>query len=148
MTVIPQYRNQGQQIASGWNNQSLLRDWTALFGTDGERFPPPNDRNGYTDGVERRMNTGGVLMAGIPVDRLTFPWLSDGQIKYLYNTINGGAESGNATTRAHTTLSVGAQDVFTFNAVMNLNLNQTANLTRRRNGYENFVVELVLVEPL
>ena len=122
MTIIPQYRNQGQQIASSWDNTSMLRDWTSLFGTDGERFPPPNDRNGYTDGVDRRMNTGGVLMVGFPIDRLTFPWLSDGQIKYLYTTLNGGSESSNVTAKVHTSLSVGATDVSTFNAVMNLNM--------------------------
>ncbi len=146
--IIPKFQNQGQEIASGWNNTGNLRNWTSLFGTDGERFPPPNDRNGYTDGVERPLSTGAIFMAGIPVDRLTFPWLSDGQIRYLHDTINGGAESGNVTVKVHTSLSVGRLDVFTFNAVMNLNLGQTATLTRRRSGYDDFIVSLVLVEPI
>lgn len=148
MTLILRYPSQGQQIASGWNNTANLRDWVALFGTDSVRFAPPNDRNGYTGGVERPLNTGAIFMAGLPVDRLTFPWLSDGQIRYLRTTINGGAESGNVTVKVHTSLSVGKTDVSTFNAVMNLNLNQTANLTRRRNGYDDFVVTLILVEPI
>jgi hypothetical protein len=148
MTVVLHYQSQGQQIAPGWDNTAGLRDWVALFGTDSERFPPPNDRNGYTDGVERPLNTGAIFMAGIPVDRLTFPWLSDGQIRYLHDTINGGSESGNVTVKIHTPLSVGRLDVYTYNAVMNLNLGQTANLTRRRNGFKLFVVSFVLVEPL
>lgn len=148
MTVVLHYQNQGTAIAPNLNNTAGLRDWTSIIAPDGERFAPPNDRNGYSDGVDRRMNTGGVLMAGIPVDRFVFPWISDSQIKYLYTTINGGAESGNVTVKIHTSLSVGRLDTFSYNAVMNLNLNQTNTLTRERNGYKLFVVELVLVEPL
>lgn len=148
MTIVPSYKSQGQQIAAGWNNTANLRDWVALFGTDGEKFPPPNDRSGYTDGVDRPLNTGAIFMAGIPVSRLTFPWLSNGQLKYLHDTINGGAESGNVTVKIHTPLSVGQTDVSTYNAVMNLNLAQTATLNRMGTGYALFVVTLVLVEPL
>lgn len=148
MTTVPRYKSQGQQIAPNWDNTAGLRDWVALFGTDGERFPPPNDRNGYTDGVERPLNTGAVFMAGIPVCRLTFPWLSNGQLKYLHDTINGGAESGNVTCTVHTPLSVGQADVSAYNAVMNLNLAQTNTLQRMGKGYALYVVTLVLVEPL
>lgn len=148
MTLILRYPSQGQQIASGWNNTANLRDWVALLGTDSVRFAPPNDRNGYTDGVERPLNSSAIFMAGLPVDRLTFPWISDGQIRYLHDTLNVGSESGNVTVKVHTSLSVGKTDVSTFNAVMNLNLNQTTNLTRRRNGYTNFIVTLVLVESI
>lgn len=148
MTIVSHYQNQGTAIAPNWDNAAGLRDWTSIIASDGERFPPPNDRGQFSDGVDRRMNTGGVLMAGLPVDRLVFPWLSDAQIKYLHDTLNGGAESGNVTVKVHTALSVGRTDVFPYNAVMNLNLNQTATLTRRRNGFENFEVELVLVEAL
>lgn len=142
------FPNQGQQIVAGWDNAATLKNWTAYVGTDGLRFAPPNDRNGYTDGVARRMNTGGVLMSGFPVVRLTFPWISDGQIKYLHATLLSNSESGNVTASVHTPLSVGAQDVSNYNAVMNLNLDQIATLTRKRNGYTDFVVELVLVEAL
>lgn len=146
--ILPPYRNQGHQIVAGWDNQSLLKDWTAYVGTDGERFLPPNDRNGYTDGVTRRLPTGGTRQSGLPIDRLSFPWISDGQIKYLYTTMLSNSESGNVTAAIHTPLSVGAQDVRVYNAVMNLNLDQLENLTRKRNGYEQFEIELVLVEPL
>jgi hypothetical protein len=153
MALIPAYRNQGQKVVAGWDNEATLRDWTSYMGTDGERFPPPNDRRGdigagYTDGVTRRLNSGGTRQSGFPIVRLAFPWLSDGQIKYLYTTMLGGSDSGNVTAAVHTPLSVGAQDVSHFNAVMNLNLNQIPSLTRKRNGYEGFVVELVIVEVL
>jgi hypothetical protein len=148
MTHIPRYQNQGQRVAAGWDNAAQLKDWTAYLGVDGERFAPPNDRNGYTGGVTRRMNTGGTLQSGFPVVRLTFPWMSDGQIDYLHGTLNGGSESGLVTVAVHTPLSVGKYDVSTYNAVMNLNFEQITSLTRRRNGYTDFVFELVLVEVL
>lgn len=147
MSTLPRYPSQGQKIASGWD-APIVFDWTALSGTDGERFLPPNDRNGYSDGVPRRLNTGGVRMSGLPVVRLTFPWVSDGQIDYLYTTLLSGSESGNVTAAVHTPLSVGKTDTSTYNAVMNLNLDQLQNLQRKRNGYTDFVIELVLVEPL
>lgn len=148
MTFIPQYPNQGQKIVAGWDNAATLKDWTAYVGTDGLRFMPPNDRNGYTDGIARRLNTGGTLQSGFPVVRLTFPWISDGQIKYLFSTLLSGSESGNVTAATHTPLSVGSQDVSNCNAVMNLNLDQIASLARKRNGYTDFAVELVIVEVL
>ena len=144
---LPQYPNQGQRIAAGWDAPSLT-NWTALSGTDGTRFLPPNDRRGYTDGMLRRLNTGGTRMSGMPIVRLTFPWVSDGQIDYLYTALLSGAESGNVTAAVHTPLSVGANDTATYNAVMNLNLDQLQNLQRRRNGYEGFQIELVLVESV
>jgi hypothetical protein len=147
-TRFPRYVNQGHRIAPGWNNASLLKNWTAYQGTDGVNFLPPSDRNGYTDGVERRLPTGGIWMAGFPISRLTFPWVSDGQIKYLYTTMLSNAESGNVTVSIHTPLSVGATDTSNYNAAMNLRLDQLRNLTRKSNGYELFEVELVLVEAL
>jgi hypothetical protein len=145
---FPRYVNQGHRIVAGWDSAATLKNWVAYQGTDGVNFLPPFDRNGYTDGVVRRLNTGGVFMAGWPISRLTFPWISDGQIKYLYVTMLSNAESGNVTAAVHTPLSVGATDTTNYNAVMNLNLDQTTGLTRKSNGYELFEIELVLVEAL
>lgn len=147
MTIfVPRFRNQGQKIAAGWDAPALS-DWTSLIGTDGVRFAPPSDRNGYTDGVTRRLNTGGIRMSGLPIVRLAFPWISDGQLDYLYNTLLSGAESGNVTAAVHIPPAVGINDTTTYNAVMNLNLDQLQTLTRRGAGYEDVVIELVLVEP-
>lgn len=147
MTNFP-YPNQGTKIAPNWDAVSLLKNWTAYFGTDGARFLPPNDRSGFTAGIVRRISTGGTLNSGFPIDRLTFPWISDGQIDALVTTLGGGAESANVTVAVHTPQSVGVNDVSNYNAVMNLNLDQIQTLTRRANGYVGFVVELVLVESL
>jgi hypothetical protein len=140
-------------IVLGWDNVPLLRNWTSYVGTDGLAFRPPNDRKGdigagYTGGVTRRLPTGGILKSGFPIVRLVFPWLSDGQIDYLLTTMCGGVESANVTAAAHKPISVGTLDVFNFNAVMNVDSNQASSLTRRANGYELFMVELVMVEPL
>lgn len=148
MTIfVPRFRNQGQKIAAGWD-APVLFDWTSLIGTDGVRFAPPSDRNGYTDGVTRRLNTGGTRQSGLPIVRLAFPWVSDGQIEYMVQTLLGGTESGNVTTAVHIPPAVGVNDTSVYNAVMNLNLEQLRNLTRRGAGYEDFEVELVLVEPV
>ena len=143
MTLLPSYPNQGQAIALGWNI-SPLKNWTAYLGTDNEPFLPPNDRTGFSDGVERRMATGRVLMSGFPISRQTFPWMSYGQIDYLVNTFNGQ----NVTVAVHTPYSLNKEDTEIYNAVCNIDLNQTQNLQRTRNGFEGFVVELVLVEPV
>jgi hypothetical protein len=91
MTFVPQYPNQGQKIVAGWDGVSTLKNITAYVGSDGIRFLPVEDREGYTSGAERNMNTGGVLMSGLPVARWTSPWISDGQIYYLKNTLLSGA---------------------------------------------------------
>lgn len=145
---FPSYVNQGHRVVAGWDNLATLKNWVAYLGVDNLPFLPPFDRNGYTDGTARRLPTGGVFMAGMPVCRLTFPWISDGQINYLYTVMLSNSESGNVTASVHTPLSVGVTSVSNFNAVMNLNLDQTTNLTRKSNGYELFEIELVLVEPL
>ena len=131
-------------IVLGWDHVATLKNWTAYVGTDGERFPPPNDRNGYSDGVERRLPTGRVLMSGLPIARQRFPWLSDGQIKYLYDTFNGQ----NVTVAIHKPISLTKYATVNYNAVANVLLNQAVSLARKRNGYEKFELELVLVEPL
>lgn len=144
-----QFANQGQKIAPGWDNVAGLQAITALLGTDGQRFLPVQDReNAYTGGVERNLPTGGVLLAGMPIVRWTSPWISDSQIRYLYVTLLSNAQSGNVTIAAHTPLSVGVAAAFNFNAVLNLRLNQLQGLTRKRDGYLNYVWELVIVEVL
>ena len=153
MTLIQRYRSQGHKVVAGWNNAATLKEWPSYSGTDSERFLPPNDRKGdigagYTPGVTRRLPTGGTLQSGMPVVRLVFPWISDGQLKYLYNTMLAVSASGNVTAAVHTPLSVGAQDVSIFNAVINLNLEQIPSLNRRGKGYESLAIELVLVEVL
>lgn len=141
---FPPYENQGQQIVLGWSNQSNLKNWTAYVGTDGERFLPPNDRSGFTDGVERRLPTGRVLMSGLNISRQTFPWVSYGQVDYLEDTFSGQ----NVTVSIHKPKSLNKTNIYNYNAVCNIDMNQTTTLTRVGNGYELFVVELVLVEPL
>lgn len=144
MSSLPQYPNQGQQIVLGWDNEINLKNWTAYVGSDGERFLPPNDRNGFTDGADRRLPLGRVLMAGMPIARLTFPWLSYGQLDYLETTFDGQ----NVTVAVHKPTSLTAWTTLHYNAVCNLNLNQARTLTRKSNGYEAWEVEFVLVEPL
>ena len=143
MTLLPSFQNQGQAIALGWN-VSPLKNWTAYLGTDGEPFLPPNDRNGFSEGVERRMGTGVVLTAGFPISRQTFPWMSYGQIDFLQSTFSGQ----NVTVSVHVPYSLNKEDTVIYNAVCNIDLNQTQSLQRTRNGYEGVVVEFVLVEPL
>jgi hypothetical protein len=120
MTITPRYQNQGQQIVLGWDNEGALKDWTAYTGTDGEPFLPPSDRIGYSDGVDRSLPTGAILMAGVPISRQVFPWLSDGQIDYLETTFN----NQNVTVTVHRPNSIGKSDVFAYNAVFNLDMNQ------------------------
>ena len=144
MTLLPSYPNQGQSIVLGWSNQSLLKNWTAYLGTDGEKFLPPNDRNGYSDGVDRVLGTSAIFMSGYPIFRLTFPWLSYGQVNYLEATF----DNQNVTAAAHKPSSLDTYTVVTFNGVCRVNMNQAQNLERKRNGYANWVIELVQVEPL
>jgi hypothetical protein len=95
------------------------------------------------------MTTGGVLVSGLPVARWTSPWISDGQIYYLKNTLLSGAKSGNVTIATHIPGdSVGSTSVAHFNAVFNLRLNQLQTLKRKRSGYLDFIWELVIVEVL
>lgn len=144
MTLLPKYPNQGQQIVLGWNNTSTLKDWTAYLGTDDLAFLPPNDRSGFTDGVERRLLTGRVLMSGLNISRQVFPWVSYGQVDYLESTFSGQ----NVTVAIHRPTALTKDDVSNFNAVCNIDMNQTTTLTRKKNGYEGFMIELVLVEAL
>jgi hypothetical protein len=146
MTIIPKYQNQGHMIAAGWN--ATLRDWTAYIGADGQRFAPPYDRDGYTAGVIRRMNTGGILRAGFPVMRLTLPAVTDGQIAYLGTQFTSNGVSGNVTIAIHLPGAMGKADVSNFNAVFNLDTDQLTTLTRRNDAYEKFILEFVIVEVL
>lgn len=140
----PIFQNQGHMIALGWDAQASLKNFTAYFGTDGRRFPPPSDRSGYTDGVDRALPTGKILMAGLPVVRLTFPWLSYGQVDYLIDTF----DNVNVTVAIHKPSSLTKTDTFNYNAVSTVDQNQFQSLTRRGNGYEGVVLRLVLVEAL
>lgn len=142
--TLPLYPNQGQQIALGWDQEANLKNWTAYIGSDGLRFLPPNDRSGYTDGVERRLATGRVLMSGLSISRQVFPWVSYGQIAYLESTFSGQ----NVTVAVHKPTALNKNAVSNFNAVCNIDMNQTTTLTRISSGYEGFTIELVLVEPL
>lgn len=144
MTFLRVRPSQGQKIVLDWNNTSTLKDWVSYVGSDGEPFQPPDDRSGYSDGVERRLPIGLVLMSGLPIVNLTFPWVTYGQIDYLMDTFDGQ----NVTVAIHKPSSIVKTDTFNYNAVCNIDINQTVNLTRRKNGYEAFIVELVLVEPL
>ncbi len=138
------FPNQGHKIALAWDNEANLRDWTAYTGADGLPFLPPSDRSGYTDGVSRRLNTGRVLKAGLPIVRLTLPWVSYGQLDTLQSTFDGE----NVTIEVHTPTDLNKDDVHTYNAVCNVDLNQVGSLSRKGKGYENFVVEFVAVEEL
>jgi hypothetical protein len=143
MTLL-RYPSQGQQIVLGWSNEVNLKNWTAYLGSDGEPFLPPTDRNGFSDGVDRPLPTGRVLMAGLPIARLTFPWLSYGQVDYLETTFDGQ----NVTVAIHKPSSLTTLTTVHYNAVCNVDLNQAQNLSRKGNGYESWVVRFVLVEPL
>lgn len=150
MTVFTALRglNQGHAIVAGWNNQATLKDITAYQGTDGKNFLPVNDRNGYTPGVTRQLTTGGTRASGMPVVRFTSPWISDGQLDYLTNTLLSGSPSGNVTVRYHRYDSVGRTDTFVANGILNLNLEQLPNLQRRQNGYLAFEWQIVITETL
>lgn len=149
MTFVPQYPNQGQQIVAGWNNEATLKNITAYVGSDGKRFLPIDDRKSYSEGIERNMNTGGILMSGFPVVRWVSPWISDGQLYYLKHTLLAGEITGNVTIATHIPGdSVGASSVSHFNAVFNLRLNQLQSLARKGSGHVDFVWELVIVEVL
>lgn len=148
MTTIPRYQNQGHKVVAGWDNAATLRDWTSYTGTDGQRFAPPYDRDGYTAGVIRRMNTGGIKRSGFPIARLTLPVITDGQIAALQSQLTADGVTGNVTIAVHVPGSVGKSDVSTFNAVFNLDTDQLRTLTRSENSYEKFVLEFVIVEEL
>jgi hypothetical protein len=143
----PNFPSQGQKIASNWDAEAALQDITAYVGTDGKRFAPVDDRKGYAGGIERNMNTGGILMAGMPVVRWVSPWISDGQLHYLKHTLLAGGI--NVTIATHIPGdSVGKNAVSHFNAELNLRLNQLQSLTRKGSGYLDYVWELVIVEVL
>lgn len=144
----PTFPNQGHMIVAGWDSAPLLRNWVAYYGTDGQQFAPPYDRDGYTAGIVRRMNTGGIKRVGFPIVRLTLPVATDGQIAYLGNQFTADGVSGNVTIAVHVPGAVGKTDVSNFNAVFNLDTDQIGSLTRRANAYERFVLEFVIVEPL
>lgn len=144
MIRFPRYQNQGQQISLGWDTQSSLKDWTAYLGTDGVPFLPPRDRNGFSDGIERPLATGRVLMSGLNISRQTFPWVSFGQIDFLETTFSGQ----NVTVAIHKPRSLTKTSTYTYNAVCNIDMNQIQSLTPESNGYKLFVVSFVLVEPL
>jgi len=146
---LPLYPNQGQKIAPGWDNLAGLTDITAYFGADGTRFLPVSDRTGYNGGVEREMNDGGFLLSGFPTFSWRTPWISDGQIYTIRNTLLGGALSGNVTFTAHLpSVSVGASSVQTFNGKLNLRLNQLAQLQRTHTGYRDFIWQLRVTEVI
>lgn len=138
------YPPQGHKIVLGWDNVPTLQEWTAYADASGRRFYPPYDRDGYSDGVPQRVGTGAVLQSGFPIVRLTFPWVSYAQVDYLVDTFRGQ----NVTAAIHKPTSHTRDDVYDYNAVLNIDLNQVAALVRKQDGYEKFVVELVLVEPL
>lgn len=135
-------------IAPGWNAAALLKNWTAYLGDDGQRFTPPYDRNGYTEGIARRLNTGGVKHSGFPIARLTLPFVTDGQISFLASEFTDDGVSGNVTIAIHLPGAMGKNDVSNFNAVFNLDTDQLTTLTRRANGYKGFSLEFVIVEAL
>jgi hypothetical protein len=145
---IPRYVNQGHKIVAGWDNEPTLRDWTAYSGADGQPFAPPYDRNGYTAGVIRRLNTGGIKRSGFPIARLTLPAITDGQIAYLASQFTVDGVTGNVTIAIHLPGAQGKNDVSNFNAVFNLDTDQLTTLTRRNDAYEDFVCEYVIVEVL
>lgn len=147
ITTLPRLPNQGQAFAAGWNNQAQLKDFTALFGTDNLRFTPVYDRD-YSTGVTRRLSTGGTRESGMPIIRVTIPYISYGQLDWLLNTAGAGNESFNATYRGHKPTALTASDTTDWNVVANLELSQLPSLTKRPGGYENYVLELVIVEVL
>lgn len=145
---FPRYVNQGQAIVANWNNASNLKNITAYQGTDGLNFLPVFDRGGFTTGVTRNLTDGSTRMSGYPIVRLTSPWISDGQIDYLYSALLSGSESGMVTVKCHQPTSQGLGDTANYNAFLNLNLNQLATLTRKGKGYTGFVWTLPLVLAL
>lgn len=144
----PIFQNQGHMIVKGWGNPLTLKDWTAYAGEDGQVFAPPYDRDGYTAGIIRRLNSGGIARAGFPIVRLTHPAITDGQIAWLQNTLLDGGVSGNVTVAIHLPGAMGKTDVSNFNAVFNLDTDQLTTLRRRQNAYEGFQTEFVIVEVL
>jgi len=142
---LPNYPNQGQKLAFGWDAVPQLKNVTAYLGTDGLAFLPVQDRNGYTNGVERNLGTSGIAYSGVPIVEWTSPWISDGQLKFL---LDSNGVSGNVTVAVHTPESVGSEDVSNYNAVLNIDLNQLPNLRRERNGYRDFKWKFALVEVL
>lgn len=146
MIRMPKFQNQGHQIAAGWN--AVLRDWTAYLGDDGQQFAPPYDRKGYTEGVARRLNTGGVKHSGMPIARLILPAVTDGQIAFLASEFTDDGVSGNVTIAIHLPGAMGKMDVSSFNAVFNLDTDQLTSLERKNNAYTDFVLEFVIVEVL
>lgn len=146
-----QSQNQGQALVAGWDNTATLKNITAYVGTDGENFLPVNDRTdggGYTAGVTRRLTTGGTYKSGLPMVRFVSATLTDGQLKYLVNTIGGGQESFNVTVRYHRYDAVGKADTHVANAVLNLNLEQQNSLNRKQNTWSDFIWEFMLTEIL
>lgn len=146
VTALPRLPNQGQMLAFGWNNQAQLKNITALLGTDNLAFIPLNDRD-YAPGVTRQMTTGGVLYSGMPIINPQSPWISDGQIEFLYIAL-GNSYSGNVTYRGHTPLSVGQVDVFTYNAILNMRPEQLTRDKRRHNGWDEYDWQIVITEVL
>ncbi len=139
----PRYPNQGHQIVLTWNNQVNLKDWTAYLGADGRAFYPPYDRDGWNDGITRNLPTGGTWQSGRPIVRLTFPWVSDGQIQTLESFNNE-----NVTIAVHAPGGMGVSGVSYYNAVFNFEQSQLRTLKRRANGYEGVGIECVIVEEL
>lgn len=142
--TLPRYRNQGHKIAVGWDNVAGLTNWTAITAPDGNPFLPPFDRDGFTDGVPRNTNSTLVKMVGIPKTLLKFPWISYSQLNYLINTF----DKQSVTVAVHKPNSVNAEDVYVYNATVDVDLNQTVSLSSKQGGYENFIVTLWLVEEL
>lgn len=140
-------QNQGQAFVPGWNNQATLKNITSYIGTDGNPFMPVYDLT-YIPGVLRRLPTGGTFLSGYPLLYFVSPVITDGQIDYLLNTAGGGQESFNTTLRYHRSDSVGVADTFDANAILNLNLGQLPDLTRRQNTREKYRWEFVIVEVL
>lgn len=137
-----QGQNQGQQIALGWSMQSLLKDITALIGTDGHNFMPVDDRGLYSSGAIRQLSTAGILYSGLPTVGFYHPTITDGQIATLKTY------RGNVTIRHHIEDSVGKLSVQTSNALYNMDLNQLQTLKRQQNQYVGFISNFVIVEVI
>lgn len=142
--LIPWYSNNGQRLALNWNNAAGATNITNLFGTDGERFLPVNDRGLYMPGVIRYLPTGGIFYAGLPKVQFRSPWISDGQIKRLTLTYAWQP----VTVLYHVSDANGKETLTTGNGYLNLDLTQVANLTRRRNGYDGFLWDFTIVEVI
>ena len=141
--TLPNYPNQGHQIVLTWNNQANLRNWTAYLGADGRAFYPPYDRDGFSDGITRNLPTGGTFQSGRPISRLTFPWVSDGQIQTLEAFNNE-----EVTIAIHAPGGIGVNGVTQYNAVFNFDRAQLRTLGRKHNGYVGVYVDCVIVEDL